>query len=49
MYEVPPAHKPPGREPLERWIILIVFSLLGLVLLCLCAGLTIYSFGDGLR
>jgi hypothetical protein len=43
MYEVPPAHKPPN--PREPWIVGILFSLLALVLLCLCAGLAWYVFG----
>jgi len=49
MYEVPPAHKPPAPDPLEPWIVGILFSLLVLVLLCLCAGLVLYAFGDRLR
>ncbi|HYF63877.1 MAG TPA: hypothetical protein VD886_13740 [Herpetosiphonaceae bacterium] len=46
MYRVPPAHRPPERDPRESWIVGILFSLLGVVLLCLCAGLALYVFGD---
>jgi hypothetical protein len=49
MYEVPPAHRPPGREPLKPWIVGIVVFLILIGLLCVCAALALDGFADGLR